>query len=127
MTERALTAIPGYDVLSKRRTPSWNEQDARRSSIGAWLSSRRAALLHRATSGRPLDAICARIMPQPHDRAARFRSRRWSTPRCMQRQIGRISPRRHAARKAKPGGAGLRALDAEAQRAHGAPFHDLPE
>jgi hypothetical protein len=57
---------PGYDVLAKRRTPSWNEKT-------------RAVIDHRLAVPREprflspelfviLEAFCARILPQPFDR-----------------------------------------------------------
>src|SRR4051812_40093645 len=58
---------PGYDVLSKRDTPSWNEQTRR-------VINRRLAVDPQAhqffndQEWRTLCAICARIIPQPPQR-----------------------------------------------------------
>jgi hypothetical protein len=57
---------PGYDVLAKRRTPSWNEQTRR-------VVDRRLAVPREPRFLSPalfviLDAVCQRILPQPRDR-----------------------------------------------------------
>lgn len=63
MTER----YPGYNVLNKRNSPSWNDQTRR-------VIDARLALdpdLHRfckETEWKTLCAVCARIIPQPANR-----------------------------------------------------------
>src|SRR3569833_2314420 len=60
---------PVYDVLAKRHSPSWNEQT--RTVIDERLAVDPAA--HRFFSDAEwvtLLALCARIIPQPADRAA---------------------------------------------------------
>ena len=64
MTEA--TRYPGYDVLAKRRGPSWNEATRR-------VVEHRMAVPHEPRFLPPdlfriLDAVCARILPQPKDR-----------------------------------------------------------
>src|SRR3954447_3229602 len=57
---------PGYDVLAKRHSPSWNEQTRR--VIDARLAMPREPRFLSADEFRTLEAICGRIMPQPADR-----------------------------------------------------------
>lgn len=57
---------PGYDVLSKRDTPSWNEQTRR--AIDRRLSVPDGPRFFTATEWQTLEALCRRIMPQPPDR-----------------------------------------------------------
>jgi hypothetical protein len=64
MTDR----YPGYDVLAKRDTQSWNEQT--RSVIDKRLNIPRDPRFFTPTEWLTLGAICARIMPQPTDRPA---------------------------------------------------------
>ena len=62
MTDR----YPGYDVLAKRHTPSWNEQ-TRRVIDSALAIDPDAALLHR-DEWPTVTRSAARIVPQPPDR-----------------------------------------------------------
>jgi hypothetical protein len=62
MTDR----YPGYDVLSKRWTPSWNERT--REVIDRRLAVRREPRFFSTAEWRALNAVCDRIMPQPKDR-----------------------------------------------------------
>jgi hypothetical protein len=54
---------PGYDVLSKRDTPSWNEQTRR--VIDARLSVPDQPAFLDAREWLTLKAVCERIVPQP--------------------------------------------------------------
>jgi len=113
--------FPGYDVLAKRHTPSWNEKTRR--VIDARLSLPRTPCFLSEQEWAVLEAICARIVPQPHDRA----------PVPVASQVDHkllenagdgyrpadLPPLREAWRR------GLRALDAEARRAHGIGFAAL--
>ena len=60
---------PGYDVLAKRNTPSWNEQTRRviDARISVDPSSHR---FFNDTQWATLCAVCNRIVPQPLDRAS---------------------------------------------------------
>lgn len=59
---------PGYDVLDKRLTSSWN--DATRAVIDRRLAIPREARFFTAIEWACLFAVCARILPQPPDRPA---------------------------------------------------------
>jgi gluconate 2-dehydrogenase subunit 3-like protein len=58
--------FPGYDVLSKRQSPSWNE--ATRQVIDARLAIPREPRFFTEDEWLTLTAICNRIVPQPRDR-----------------------------------------------------------
>jgi Gluconate 2-dehydrogenase subunit 3 len=57
---------PGYDVLAKRRTPSWNEKT--REVINDRLAIPREPRFLSPALFAILDAACRRIVPQPTDR-----------------------------------------------------------
>ena len=57
---------PGYDVLAKRWTQSWNAQT--RAVIDARLAAPREPRFFTAAEWRCLGAVCEQIMPQPRDR-----------------------------------------------------------
>ncbi|WP_048861555.1 gluconate 2-dehydrogenase subunit 3 family protein, partial [Acidisphaera rubrifaciens] len=57
---------PGYDVLAKRDTPSWN--DATRAVIDARLAVEHKPVFLDVTEWAALDALCDRLMPQPAGR-----------------------------------------------------------
>lgn len=59
--------FPGYDVLAKRDTPSWNEQTRR--VIDARLAISNEPLVFNLQEWQTLTAICDRIVPQPKNRA----------------------------------------------------------
>ena len=59
MTDR----YPGYDVLAKRWTQSWNEPT--RQVIDRRLAVPREPRFFSPTEWQTLDAVCDRIMPQP--------------------------------------------------------------
>jgi len=62
MSER----YPGYDVLAKRHTPSWNEQTRR--VIDRRLALQRDPRFFSEAEWRTLEAVCRRIIPQPKAR-----------------------------------------------------------
>lgn len=112
---------PGYDVLAKRDTPSWNEQTRR-------VIDKRLAIPDRprflsAQEWDTLAAICDRVVPQPSHRPAIPVAALVDDK--LRRNAGdgyrnaKLPPLREAWR------IGLAALDAEAQQAHGQPFHKL--
>jgi hypothetical protein len=117
MTDR----YPGYDVLAKRWTQSWNEQT--REVINARLATPREPRFFDAAEWATLGAVCDRIMPQPGDRPA------VPLPAYVDFKMheGLLDGYRYAA--LPPQGEawrrGLAALEDEAKQRYGAPFHAL--
>lgn len=114
MTEAARDRFPGYDVLAKRQTPSWNEQTRR--VIDARLAVPREPRFFTADEFAAVEAIAARIVPQPRDRpaipvAALVDHKLHLDQQDGYRQAG--MPREREAWRQ-----GLAAVEAEAQRAH---------
>lgn len=112
---------PGYDVLKKRRTPSWNETTRR--AIDARLAVPRDPRFFTAEEFATVEALAARIVPQRPGRppipvAALVDEKLHAGRGDGYRSAG--TPREGEAWRQ-----GLRALDAEAVAAHGAPFRDL--
>ncbi len=106
---------PGYDVLAKRHTLSWNEQTRR--VIDHRLAVPRTPRFFSEHEFAMVDAIAARIVPQPVDRLI-------DTKLLDDVQDGfraEDMPRQRVAWQR-----GLQALDAEAQAAHGSMFCALP-
>lgn len=113
--------FPGYDVLSKRLSPSWNPKT--REVIDRRLAVSREPTFFTAEEFRTLEAVAARIVPQPASRppvpvAALVDDKLRRGHSDGYRQAG--MPRDGEAWRQ-----GLKALDAEANAAFGAPFHDL--
>jgi hypothetical protein len=114
---------PGYDVLSKRDTPSWNEQT--RAAIGRRLAiDPQEHHFFSDSEWVTLRALCNRIIPQPADRtpipvAAMVDLKMAEGPQDGYRNA-KMPPAQDAWRQ------GLAALDAEACGAHGRRFHELP-
>ncbi len=114
---------PGYDVLAKRDSPSWNEQT--RNVIDQRL--RIEANFHRFftdTQWPTVLAICERIIPQPPHRArpvpiAAMLDEKLFENRGDGYRDSRLPPLREAWRR------GLQAIDLQAQGAYGARFHQL--
>ncbi len=115
--------FPGYDVLSKRDTPSWN--DKTREVIEARLAvSAQSHCFLDETQWATLQAAGGRILPQPEDRAspvpiAALIDRKLADKREDGYRDARMPPLREAWRR------GLDALEAEAQGRHGRAFHTL--
>jgi hypothetical protein len=112
---------PGYDVLTKRYTPSWNEQTRR--VIDARLALPLEPGFFTATEWATLAAICERIVPQPQDRPPipvpalvddKLRAGRGDGYRNIK------LPRMDLAWRQ-----GLAALDAAARRQFGVAFHQI--
>ncbi|MBV8806666.1 MAG: gluconate 2-dehydrogenase subunit 3 family protein [Sinobacteraceae bacterium] len=120
MSER----YPGYDVLAKRDSPSWNEQT--RAVIDKRVSLDPTS--HRFftdTEWPTMLAICSRIIPQANTRARPVPLAAMIDEKLFENhgdgyRDARLPPLREAWRRA------LLALDAESQRAYGARFHELP-
>jgi len=115
---------PGYDVLTKRHTPSWNEQT--RTVIDERLSidPEKHQFLTDA-EWRILRAVCDRIVPQPPDRArpvplAAMVDQKLHTNGGDGYRDARLPPLREAWRR------GLAALEAEAMAQYRRSFHELP-
>lgn len=112
---------PGYDVLAKRNTPSWNEITRR--VIDHRLAIRRDRLFFNDIEWQTLNAVCDRIVPQPRNRppipvAAMIDDK-------MVRDISdgyrdaRLPKMQEAWRR------GLHALEAEAHTRYGKAFHAI--
>jgi hypothetical protein len=112
---------PGYDVLSKRNSPSWNART--REVIDARLSVRREPRFFTAAEWQTLSALCERILPQPKGRApVPLPAYVDEKLHCGQQdgyRYASLPPQGEAWRR------GLAALEAEAHSAHGAAFTAL--
>jgi hypothetical protein len=117
MTER----YPGYDVLGKRHTPSWNEQTRR--VIDRRLALPREPRFLPEEEWQTLEAICRRIVPQPNNRVpvpiAAMVDEKLLENRGDGYRDYRLPAMREAWRR------GLTALDAEARGRHGVGFDAL--
>ncbi|HWL80987.1 MAG TPA: gluconate 2-dehydrogenase subunit 3 family protein [Roseomonas sp.] len=112
---------PGYDVLRKRHTPSWN--DKTRQVIDARLAVPREPRFFDAHELATITAVADRLVPQPRNRppipvAALIDDKLHKGQEDGFRHEG--MPREREAWQR-----GLAALDAEAQAQHGAPFLHL--
>jgi hypothetical protein len=113
--------FPGYDVLDKRNTPSWNEVTRR--VIDRRLSIHPGPRFFTAAEWDTLGAICDRIVPQPTDRPpvplpAYVDAKMFNNDEDGYRFEG-VLPQRDAWQ------VGLKALDEVAQAKQGAPFHRI--
>jgi hypothetical protein len=112
---------PGYDVLAKRRTPSWN--DATRRVIDQRLALPRGPRFFTEDEWLTLTAICDRIVPQPKDRPpvplAAMVDDKMASNRTDGYRDARLPKMQDAWRR------GLRALDAEARARRGGRFNAL--
>ncbi|HTZ69864.1 MAG TPA: gluconate 2-dehydrogenase subunit 3 family protein [Acetobacteraceae bacterium] len=66
MTDPSAPRYPGYDVLAKRHTPSWNA--ITRKVIDHRLAVPREPRFFTPSEWTTADAVCQRIIPQPADR-----------------------------------------------------------
>jgi Gluconate 2-dehydrogenase subunit 3 len=117
MSER----YPGYDVLAKRHTPSWNEKT--RQVIDERLALPREPRYLSPAEWLVLEAICNRVMPQPRTRppvplAAMVDGKLFENRGDGYRDH-RLPPLREAWRS------GLHAIDTEARRRHNVGFAAL--
>lgn len=116
-----LERYPGYNVLAKRDTPSWNEPTRR--VIDERLAITSPPQFLSASEWQILNAICNRIVPQPDYRApvpvaAMVDQKLANDNRDGYRQAS-LPPLREAWRR------GLAALETAAQAQHHAAFHTL--
>lgn len=116
---------PGYDVLAKRDTVSWNDATRRAVAERLAVEDRPAFLEHEAWL--TLKALCERILPQPPENEtgrapaplAAYVDRKLRDDRRDGYRDARLPPLRQAWTR------GLSALEAEARTAYAQPFHAL--
>jgi Gluconate 2-dehydrogenase subunit 3 len=117
MTER----FPGYDVMAKRHTPSWNEVTRR--VIDQRLAVSREPSFFNADEWQTLTAIAGRIVPQPTGRPpvplAAMVDDKMAHDHTDGYRNARLPKMQEAWRR------GLQALDADACARYGARFHCL--
>lgn len=115
------SSFPGYDLLDKRSSPSWDSLT--RAVIDERLRLGRKPRWANDDQWRCLNALAARIVPPPRHRApthaAAILDRRLSRNEADGYRHERMPSFRHA------WSIGLAALDAHACEAHGAAFADL--
>lgn len=113
--------FPGYDVLAKRHTPSWNEQT--RQVIDRRLAVPREPRFFGEAEWRTLEAVCGRIVPQPKTRPPVPTAAMVDAKLLKNKGEGyrdyRLPPLREAWRR------GLAGLDAAARRRHAIGFDAL--
>ena len=113
--------FPGYDVLAKRHTASWNEKT--RQVIDKRLALPREPRFLSEDEWQTLHAICERIMPQPTDRApvpiASVIDIKLKEDQRDGYRDHRLPPPREAWRR------GLAGIEAEARRRHNVGFAAL--
>jgi hypothetical protein len=113
--------FPGYDVLSKRLTPSWNQKT--RDVVTHRLSVGPEPRFFTAEELRTVIAIAARIVPQPRTRppipVAAFVDGKLHQRKADGYRQAKMPSEQDAWRRA------LRALDVEAAAAFGKTFHEL--
>ena len=112
---------PGYDVMAKRHTLSWN--DKTREVVDRRLAIPREPRFFTETDFATLVAIAARITPQPVDRPPNPVAALVEEKLLQQRRDGFRAP--GMPQQGEAWRRGLLALDAEAQAAYGAPFRAL--
>ena len=112
---------PGYDVLDKRHTLSWNEQTRR--VVDERLAVPREPRFFGEEEFATLSALCDRIVPQPQHRPP------IPTAALIDDKMHRGDGHGYRNAKLPPMGEawrrGLEALDEEARAAHGASFREL--
>jgi len=112
---------PGYDVLAKRTTPSWNAQTRR--VVDQRLAVSREPRFFTEEEYRTLDAIAACITPQPSHRPPVPVAALIDDKLARKRHDGYRAA--EMPREPEAWQRGLRAIDAEARALHGAAFHAL--
>ena len=116
-----LGRYPGYDVQSKRWSQSWNQ--VTRQVIDRRLAVPREPRFFNVEEWQTLNAVCARIMPQPVGRPAIPLAAYVDQKITEQHKDGyRYAELPH---QGEAWQRGLAALDREAQDAHGSRYHAL--
>ncbi len=114
--------FPGYDVLKKRNTLSWNEPTRR--AVDKRVAVHPGPRFFSAPEWAILSAVCARIVPQPKDRPP------VPLPAYVDEKMFENTIDGYRFAKLLPQGeawkAALDALDAEALDKHRAAYHALP-
>lgn len=112
---------PGYDVLAKQDTPSWDA--VTREVIAKRLAVPRTPHFFSGAEWQTLDALCDRIMPQRADRPKvplpAYVDAKITEKHLDGYRYATLPPQGEAWQR------GLAALDAEAKAVHGASFHEL--
>ena len=123
MKDLRLPSYPGYDVLAKRDTPSWD--DATRAVIDERLATPDEPAWCDKAQWHTLRALCATVIPQPPDRApvplAALVDRKIARGRSDGYRNAKLPPLQDAWRIA------LAALDEECRSRFGVPFGDAEE
>ena len=111
--------FPGYDVLAKRWTQSWNEST--REIIDRRLAIPRLPRFFSSPEWQTLGAVCDRIMPQPKDRPPvplpAYVDQKMADGLLDGFRYAQLPPQGEAWQR------GLGALDQEAEAAYGGGFH----
>jgi hypothetical protein len=115
---------PGYDVLRKRNTPSWNDQTRAVVDQRVRMDPDRHRFFS-LSEWQTMRAVCERIVPQPQDRLHRAPVAAMVDEKLHDNagdgyRDARLPPMREAWQR------GLAALDAEAKARHRHRFHELP-
>ena len=115
---------PGYDVLAKRDSPSWNDKTRRVIAERLALDPARHTFFTDA-EWLTVGALCARILAQDDVKAAAVPLAAMLDDKLAKNardgfRDSRLPPPREAWRRA------LAALDAESVQRHGCRFHELP-
>ena len=112
---------PGYDVMGKRGTQSWNQKT--REVIDKRLAVPREPRFFNQTEWRTLVALCERLMPQPQDRPpaplASYVDEKIAEGHLDGFRYAQLPAQGEAWRR------GLAALEQESQDAHGGDFDTL--
>lgn len=116
------TPYPGYDVLAKRDSPSWN--DATRRVVERRLTDVPQRCFFSEEEWRLLEAICERLVPQPDRAEAPVPIVPWIDQRLAQNRgdgyrYASMPPQREAWRL------GLQGIACEALHRHGTAFEAL--
>ena len=121
MSQKFTTLYPGYDVLDKWKTQSWNETT--RSVIRKRLTEVPARRFFSEQQWEALLAVCDRVIPQP-ERAEPVPIAPWIDARLFEGQgtgtrYASLPPEQECWRR------GMDAIEAEAQHRYRRPFHRL--